>query len=171
MNGAAGGSIRAAGGPDEIEIVRGLFVEYATALGIDLGFQDFPEELATLPGAYAPPRGALLLAWVEDVPAGCVGIRPLAADTCELKRLFVRPAYRGRGIARRLSASALAEARSRGYSRIRLDTLPTMVEAQALYRALGFREIAPYRPSPVPGTVFMELSLDRGAGPASGDPV
>lgn len=164
----AAGPIRAARGPDEVEIVRRLFVEYATALGIDLGFQGFPEELATLPGAYAAPRGTLLLAWVDGAPAGCVGLRPLDADTCELKRLFVRPAYRGRGLARQLSTAALAEARSRGYMRIRLDTLPTMVEAQALYRALGFREIGPYRASPVDGTVFMELALDKGARPGSG---
>ena len=170
MSGAAG-RIRAATGPDEVEIVRGLFVEYATGLGIDLGFQGFPEELATLPGAYAAPDGALLLAWVDGVPAGCVGIRRLAADTCELKRLFVRPAYRGRGLARDLSIAALAEARTRGYSRIRLDTLPTMVEAQALYLALGFREIAPYRPSPVRGTVFMELALGQGAWSRSGGAV
>jgi putative acetyltransferase len=164
----AAGLIRAARGPDEVEIVRGLFVEYATALGLDLGFQGFPEELATLPGAYAAPRGVLLLAWVDGVPAGCVGLRPLDADTCELKRLFIRPAYRGRGLARQLSTAALAEARNRGYTRIRLDTLPTMVEAQALYRALGFHEIEPYRASPVPGTVFMELALGREARSGSG---
>jgi len=154
-------AVRPANRPEEIEIVRQLFEEYAAELAVDLGFQGFAEELATLPGAYAPPSGVLLIAWAADAPAGCAGVRPLGPDTCELKRLFVRPAYRGRGLARRLSAAALAEARSRGYRRIRLDTLPSMVEAQSLYRDLGFHEIAPYRPNPVSGAVFMELALTQ----------
>ena len=159
MTAGAGAAIRPAGGPAEIEIVRGLFEEYAGELGVDLGFQGFAEEVATLPGTYAPPRGVLLLAWSADVPAGCAGVRPLGPDVCELKRLFVRPAYRGRGLARQLSMAALAEARARNYGRIRLDTLPGMIEAQRLYRDLGFREIAPYRANPVRGAVFMELVL------------
>jgi len=122
-------SIRAATGPSELEIVRGLFAEYAAHLPVDLGFQGFAEELATLPGA------------------------------CELKRLYLRPAYRGRGLGRRLATAGRAEARSRGYARMLLDTLPSMVEAQRLYRELGFREIDPYRPNPVPGAKYMELLL------------
>jgi putative acetyltransferase len=152
-------AVRPANGPEEIAIVRQLFEEYAGELAVDLSFQGFAEELATLPGAYAAPRGVLLLAWAVDVPAGCAGVRPLGPDVCELKRLFVRPAYRGRGLARHLSVAALDEARSRGYRRIRLDTLPGMVEAQRLYRDLGFSEIAPYRPNPVTGAVFLELAL------------
>ncbi|HSB54332.1 MAG TPA: GNAT family N-acetyltransferase, partial [Gemmatimonadales bacterium] len=101
----------------------------------------------------------LLLAWVDDVPAGCAGLRPIAPGSCELKRLYVRPAYRGRGLARRLTEAVLAEARSRGYERIMLDTLPNMVEAQRLYRTLGFREIEPYRMNPVPGAKYLELGL------------
>ncbi len=159
MTASAVAAIRPAGRPAEIEIVRRLFEEYAGELGVDLGFQGFAEEVATLPGAYAPPRGVLLLAWSADVPAGCAGVRPLGPDVCELKRLFVRLAYRGRGLARQLSMAALGEARARGYRRIRLDTLPGMVEAQRLYRELGFQEIAPYRANPVPGAVFMELAL------------
>ncbi len=153
--------VRPVNRPEEIGIVRQLFEEYAGELAVDLGFQGFAEELATLPGAYAAPGGVLLLAWAVDAPAGCAGVRPLGPEVCELKRLFVRPAYRGHGLARHLSMAALDEARSRGYRRIRLDTLPGMVEAQQLYRDLGFREIAPYRSNPVPGAVFMELALAR----------
>ena len=152
-------SVRPATGVEDIATARQLFLEYAEGLGVDLGFQGFAEELATLPGPYAEPDGVLLLAWVGAVPAGCAGLRPLAPGTCELKRLFVRPAHRGHGLARQLSAAALAHARSRGYRVVRLDTLPGMVEAQRLYGQLGFREIAPYRPNPVPGARFMELLL------------
>lgn len=159
MNEADAGSIRAATGAHEIEVVRALFAEYAAELPVDLAFQGFAEELATLPGAYAGPGGVLLLAWVDDLAAGCVGLRPLAPGACELKRLYVRAAFRGRGLAGRLTAAALAEARRRRYARILLDTLPNMIEAQRLYRALGFREIRPYRANPVPGAMYMELAL------------
>lgn len=159
MNEADAASIRAATGAHEIEVVRALFAEYAAELPVDLAFQGFAEELATLPGAYAGPGGVLLLAWVDDLAAGCVGLRPLAPGACELKRLYVRAAFRGRGLARRLTAAALAEARSRRYARILLDTLPGMIEAQRLYWALGFREIGPYRANPVPGAKYMELAL------------
>lgn len=152
-------SIRPATGPHEIEVVRALFAEYAADLPVDLAFQGFAEELATLPGAYAGPGGVLLLAWADDLAAGCVGLRPLAPGACELKRLYVRPAFRGRGLARRLAVAALAEARNLRYARILLDTLPGMVEAQRLYRTLGFREIGPYRANPVPGAKYMELTL------------
>ncbi|HEY6948537.1 MAG TPA: GNAT family N-acetyltransferase [Gemmatimonadales bacterium] len=134
MSVAQAASIRPATGPHEIEVVRALFAEYAAELPVDLAFQGFAEELATLPGAYAGPRGVLLLAWADDLVAGCVGVRPLAPGACELKRLYVRPAFRGRGLARRLMAAAVAEARSRRYARILLDTLPGMIEAQRLYR-------------------------------------
>ena len=151
--------IRPATAPHEIEVVRALFAEYAADLPVDLAFQGFAEELATLPGAYAGPGGVLLLAWVDDLAAGCVGLRPFAPGACELKRLYLRPAFRGLGLARRLTTAALAEARSRRYARILLDTLPGMVEAQRLYRTLGFREIGPYRTNPVPGAKYMELAL------------
>jgi ribosomal protein S18 acetylase RimI-like enzyme len=151
--------IRPATAPHEIEVVRALFAEYAAELPVDLAFQGFAEELATLPGAYAGPGGVLLLAWADDLAAGCVGLRPFAPGACELKRLYVRPAFRGLGLARRLTTAALAEARGRRYARILLDTLPGMVEAQRLYRTLGFREIGPYRTNPVPGAKYMELAL------------
>lgn len=151
--------IRPATAPHEIEVVRALFAEYAAELPVDLAFQGFAEELATLPGAYAGPGGVLLLAWADDLAAGCVGLRPFAPGACELKRLYLRPAFRGLGLARRLTTAALAEARGRRYARILLDTLPGMVEAQRLYRTLGFREIGPYRTNPVPGAKYMELAL------------
>jgi ribosomal protein S18 acetylase RimI-like enzyme len=159
VNEADAGSIRVATGAHEIEVVRALFAEYAAELPVDLAFQGFTEELATLPGAYAGPGGVLLLAWVDDLAAGCVGLRPLAPGACELKRLYVRAGFRGRGLARRLTTAALAEARSRRYGRILLDTLPGMIEAQRLYRSLGFRETGPYRANPVPGAKYMELAL------------
>jgi ribosomal protein S18 acetylase RimI-like enzyme len=152
-------SIRPATAPHEIEIVRALFAEYAAELPVDLAFQGFETELATLPGTYAGPEGVLLLAWADGLAAGCVGLRPFAPGACELKRLYVRPAFRGRGLARHLATAALAEARGRRYARMLLDTLPGMVEAQRLYRTLGFREIGPYRANPVPGAKYMELAL------------
>jgi ribosomal protein S18 acetylase RimI-like enzyme len=145
--------------PDEIPVAHALLEEYAGSLGVDLCFQDFHRELAGLPGEYAPPRGAFLLATHEGAIAGCVALRPLAGDGCEMKRLFVRPAFRGLGLGRSLARAILGEARRLGYRWIRLDTLPSMTEAIALYRALGFREIAPYRDNPVPGALFMEAAL------------
>jgi putative acetyltransferase len=142
-------------GPADLDEVRALFREYAASLPFALDFQDFEQELAELPGAYAPPRGVLLLA--RD--AGCVALRPIDATVCELKRLYVRPSARGTGLGRRLVEAIVNDARALGYSRMRLDTTPSMTAAQSLYEQLGFREIPPYRPNPVPGARFLELDL------------
>lgn len=158
--------IRPASGRDDTETARKLFREYADALGVDLGFQDWERELSELPGAYAPPRGALFLAEDEGTFLGCVALRPLDSETCEMKRLYVRPQGRGRGLGRRLAERAIEEGRRLGYARMRLDTLPFMSEAKALYHGLGFREIAPYRHNPVPGSLFLERDLRAdGVGP------
>lgn len=137
--------------------MRCLLREYAASLAVRLDFQDFDRELAELPGAYAPPRGALLLAPGE----GCVALRPLDDTTCEMKRLYVRPSARGTGLGRRLAKTVLAEARRLEYTLIYLDTLPDMVAARALYEELGFREITPYTTNPVAGARFLELDLRR----------
>ena len=142
---------------------RTLFLEHAATLGFDLCFQGFDEELVTLPGGYAAPRGALLLTVVGDDLAGCVAMRPFGDDICEMKRLYVRPAFRGRGVGRRLATQIIEAAREAGYARMRLDTVPSMVEARALYGATGFVEIPACRVNPVEGAVFVELDLDGGA--------
>lgn len=145
---------------DDLDAVRALFREYVESLGVDLGFQQFDEELAGLPGRYAAPDGALLLARIDDVPVGCVAVRALdAPDIAELKRLYVRPSGRGHGLGRTLTLAAIAAARDAGFSRLRLDTLPAMREAQRLYEALGFIEIAAYRYNPIVGTKYLELDL------------
>jgi len=146
-------------GDEAIGHARALFREYASRLGVDLSFQDFAREVAELPGEFAPPHGALLLATCDGQLAGCVGIRPFAEGACELKRLYVRHQYRGKGLGKRLATAAVERARECGYRRVRLDTLPWMQEAIAVYRSLGFRPIEPYRPNPVEGAVFMELTL------------
>lgn len=143
----------------DIATAREMFREYERDIGIDLCFQGFEAELAGLPGAYAPPKGRLLLARHRGGVAGCIALRPLAADVCEMKRLYVRPAYRGLGIGRRLAEGVIREARAIGYARMRLDTLPTMTGALALYRALGFVAIEPYRPNPIEGAVYLERTL------------
>ena len=147
-----------------IEVARQLFREYAASLGFDLEFQGFSEELATLPGSYAPPRGRLLLAWEGEEAAGCVALRPIEPGICEMKRLYVKPVYRGAGLGRRLAEQIVREARDAGYGRIRLDTLPAMAGARVLYEALGFRPIPPYRANPIDGAVFLELALGPDQG-------
>jgi putative acetyltransferase len=140
---------------DDAELIRTLFREYADSLGVDLSFQSFDEELAALPAGY----DAVLVAFVDDEPAGCVGVRALDRATCEMKRLYVRPAARGAGLGRVLAMRAIEHGRALGYERMRLDTLPTMAAARSLYRELGFVEIEPYRHNPIAGTSFMELRL------------
>lgn len=152
--------VRPATSADDIAAVRGLFKAYAESLGISLAYQDFEAELAGLPGAYGQPRGALLLAddGTGAAPLGCVALRPLGA-LCEMKRLYVAPAGRGRGVGRALVAAVIEAARRHGYSRMRLDTLPELVAAQGLYGAFGFRPIPPYYDTPIAGTLFFELVL------------
>lgn len=145
--------------PPEIEIARALFREYADSLGVDLCFQGFETELAGLPGDYAPPAGRLYLAYVNDALAGCVGLRKIGDGICEMKRLYVRPLHRGQGIGRQLVLKLVEDARGLGYSKMRLDTLPSMKRAQDLYRDMGFKPTEPYRANPVPGALFFELDI------------
>jgi ribosomal protein S18 acetylase RimI-like enzyme len=151
--------IRPAASAEEIEAARTLFREYASGLDLDLSFQNFDEELAALPGGYAPPDGRLLLAWDGTKASGCAALRRFADGVGEMKRLYVRPAWRGTGLGRALAAAVIAAARAVGYATLRLDTLPQMVAAQELYRALGFHEIMAYRANPVHGASYMELAL------------
>lgn len=138
-----------------VDLVRTLFREYAAGLPFALDFQDFDHELETLPAPYV----SLLVAWVDGAAAGCAALRELDAQTGELKRLYVRDAFRGLGLGRALTEAAVVAARSRGYARIRLDTVPGMEVAQALYVSLGFCEVAPYRHNPIAGAAFLELEL------------
>jgi ribosomal protein S18 acetylase RimI-like enzyme len=150
----------------DLDAARALFLEYVRAPDWEPGFgaylaqQDFAAELAALPGAYAPPGGALLLAWIAGRPAGCVAYKPLAPPAlCEMKRLYVRPAARGRGVAEHLVRRLLRTARASGYRRMRLDTLPSMEAAQRLYERLGFVDVPPYCANPVPGARYLEADL------------
>jgi GNAT superfamily N-acetyltransferase len=151
--------------PAQIAQARELFLEYAQSLGFSLCFQNFDRELANLPGDYAPPQGRLLLADYEGQLAGCVALHKLDPDKpdpsiCEMKRLYLRPQFRGKGLGRALADRIIAEARHIGYHRMRLDTVgPVMKDAVAMYRKLGFQEIAPYCPNPMAGVVYMELQL------------
>jgi ribosomal protein S18 acetylase RimI-like enzyme len=140
---------------DQMDAVRVLFREYQQSLDVDLCFQSFEEELVGLPGKYV----VILLAGEPDKFAGCVALRPLENDIAEMKRLYVRPKYRGEGLGRALAEAIIAEARSRGYKALRLDTLPQMRKAIALYRAMGFHDIEPYYLNPVCGSLFLELTL------------
>lgn len=156
--------IRQAESDADLLVAHDLFTEYADSLGVDLSFQDFDRELVELPGAYAPPQGRLLLALTDETAAGCVALRDLGGGACEMKRLYVRPAFRGRGVGRALAGAIIDEACVVGYRRMRLDTLPSMAEAIPLYRSLGFREIEPYRFNPVEGTTFLELEIVPSTG-------
>jgi len=152
--------IQSVAGPGaDLEAVRKLFVEYAGSLGFSLCFQGFDKELATLPSDYAPPPGCLLLAKEGSEAAGCVAVRRLDAERCEMKRLYVRPAFRGTGLGRKLVATALAAARQAGYRRMVLDTLPSMKEARALYLSLGFIACEPYYDNTCAGSDCFELNL------------
>lgn len=147
---------------------RQLVEEYGSRLGIDLSFQGFAREVERLPEEYGPPAGAFLLAAANGVDVGCVGLRRLSAGVGEVKRLYVAPDARGKGLGKQLVEGIIEAAARIGYSRLRLDTLPTMKEAQGLYLAIGFRPVAPYRPNPIPGASFMEMELRRGGHPSAG---
>jgi ribosomal protein S18 acetylase RimI-like enzyme len=144
---------------DDLAEVRALFGEYASSLGFSLCFQDFDAELASLPGAYAPPQGRLLLARVNSVVAGCVGLRPIEDRVCEMKRLFVRPAFCAQGIGRQLAVAIIKEGGAAGYETMKLDTVPSMTAALGLYTSLGFRDIALYTVNPIAGARYLELRL------------
>lgn len=143
---------------------RSIFQEYASSLQIDLCFQGFDEELATLPGEYAEPRGALLLAWVDGALAGCCALRPLDtsdySNAAEMKRLYVRPAFRGLGLGRQLTEGILDAARQAGYGCVLLDTLDDMESARALYEDLGFEDIPPYYHNPIAGAHYLKVDID-----------
>lgn len=144
---------------EEISAAAAIFQHYADSLEFDLGFQNFTEELASLPGSYGLPKGRLLLAWLDGCLAGCVALRPLAEGVCEMKRLYVKPQFQGLGIGKALAQAIVAEGRKIGYVGMRLDTAPAMIKAKGIYMSLGFREIEPYCYNPLPGATFMELRL------------
>jgi len=144
---------------EELERIRNLFCEYANMLDFDLDFQNFDEELANLPGDYIRPAGCLLLAFTKGQLAGCVGLRKLSEDVCEMKRLYVREQFRGLGFGRALAEAVIEEARKIGYNYMRLDTVPSMDVARALYASVGFKQTSPYRYNPIEDAVFMELRL------------
>src|SRR4051812_16134674 len=144
----------------DVSVARELISEFARWLAVDLSFQDFEHELEALPGKYSPPRGRLFIAYAGSEPVGCVALRPLADDICEMKRLYVRPSFQGTGLGKKLAEKIIEEARRMGYRAMRLDTIaPKMQAAVKLYRALGFKEIEPYTVNPISGVIFMELNL------------
>lgn len=151
--------VRAADFPEDLPLVQSLFEEYAKSLHVSLCFQNFGEELATLPGRYAAPLGGLWIAEIEKEPVGCIALRPLPQGRAELKRLYVRPGHRGLKIGEKLTRHAIEAALEKGFQWVCLDTLPSMEQAIALYLKLGFREIEPYYSSPVPGALFFDLQL------------
>jgi putative acetyltransferase len=164
--------IKAAQSPDEIEEVRHLFWEYEIFLGEDLSFQGFEDELAALPGKYAPPTGALFIAVNGEGTAGCVALRKLEDAVCEMKRLFVRPQFRGRGLGRQLAVRIVDQAIRLGYSMMLLDTLDRLEKAMKLYESLGFVRTEPYYHNPLPGVVYWKLDLGgrpSGLKPVKGD--
>lgn len=144
---------------NDVAEVRALFEEYAASVGVSLCFQGFDRELAELPGRYAPPTGGLLVAREGTRTAGCIALRKIDEGIAEMKRLFVRPAYQRTGLGRRLVEALIAEARALGYVSIKLDTLPSMAAAIALYESLGFRDVPPYTENPIAGARFLELRL------------
>lgn len=148
-------------GNDSLEEIRRLFLDYAKSLSINLCFQNFSEELVSLPGKYGPPEGALLLALVDGKSAGCVALHKLSSGVCEMKRLYVRNEYRGLGLGKRLIKEVISEAATRNYQYIRLDTLSTMTEALNLYQAFGFYDIEPYVYNPIKGARYLELKIDH----------
>jgi ribosomal protein S18 acetylase RimI-like enzyme len=145
--------------PGDLPVVRELFEEYGQALRIDLSFQGFDQEVATLPGKYAPPHGTVIIARSDEKPCGCVALRRIDERTCEMKRLYVRPESRGLRVGGELVRRIIEAAGLRGYETMRLDTLPSMKSAVSLYRSFGFREIEPYIYNPIPGALFMEKRL------------
>lgn len=154
-----GATIIQAENEGHLQQIRKLFIEYAAGLNFGLCFQDFKRELEGLPGEYVPPEGRLLLALYNGQVAGCIALRKLCEGICEMKRLYVKPEFRRRGIGRALAVAIIQEAKKLGYEYMRLDTAPSMKEAIALYRSLGFKRIPPYRYNPIEGAMFMELSL------------
>ena len=146
-------------GENQIGSVKELFLEYAESLDFELCFQDFDKELEGLPGDYSPPEGRLYIALYENIPAGCIALKKFKHSVCEMKRLYVRPKFRGNNIGKKLVELLIIEARKIGYKKMVLDTVPSMQTAQKLYKSFGFYEIKPYRINPVKGAVFMELVL------------
>ena len=146
---------------ENLSRTKELFLEYQKYLGIDLCFQNFDKELESLPGDYAPPGGGLLLVWYDSKVAGCVALRQIDLEVCEMKRMYVKPGFRGKGIGRKLALAIIEEALKIGYKKMKLDTLPVMKEAIALYRSLGFKETEAYCYNPVEGAMYMELVLEK----------